>query len=100
MHRTFTGQLKNLNLYREVCLEFSACHVCRKGILMKSFFIRVTTAAFLSLVLAAGAAAQVNSAIGGTVEDASKALIPGVSVTAVNTQTGVSTKTVSNESGV
>ena len=67
---------------------------------MKSFFIRVTTAAFLSLVLAAGAAAQVNSAIGGTVEDASKALIPGVSVTAVNTQTGVSTKTVSNESGV
>jgi len=58
------------------------------------------TAGFLCLLLAASAAAQVNSAIGGTVEDASKALIPGVSVTALNTQTGVSTKTVSNESGV
>src|SRR5688572_9096653 len=67
---------------------------------MKMFGVRVTTAGFLCLLLAASAAAQVNSAIGGTVEDASKALIPGVSVTAVNTQTGVSAKTVSNESGL
>jgi hypothetical protein len=42
---------------------------------------------------------QVNSSIGGTIEDASKALIPGVTVTATNTQTGVSNTVISNESG-
>ena len=43
--------------------------------------------------------AQVNSAIGGTVQDSSQALIPGVSIKATNTQTGVSSTTISNESG-
>ena len=43
--------------------------------------------------------AQVNSAIGGTVQDSSQALIPGVSIKATNTQTGVVTTTISNESG-
>src|SRR6188474_1933885 len=43
--------------------------------------------------------AQVNSAIGGTVQDASQALIPGVSIKATNTQTGVVATTISNESG-
>src|SRR6185295_3950610 len=67
---------------------------------MRIFRVRVAATGLLCLLLAASAAAQVNSAIGGTVEDASKALIPGVSVTAVNTQTGVTSKTISNESGV
>ena len=44
--------------------------------------------------------AQVNSAIGGTVDDASHALIPGVTIKAVNTQTAVETITITNESGV
>ena len=42
---------------------------------------------------------QVNSAIGGTIQDTSQALIPGVSIKATNTQTGVVTTTLSNESG-
>jgi len=63
-------------------------------------FARIMSAGFLCLLLAASAAAQVNSAIAGSVEDPSKALIPGVSVTAVNTQTGVTSKTISNEAGV
>ena len=40
-----------------------------------------------------------NAALGGTVADPSGALIPGVSITAVNTQTGIVSTTVSNEAG-
>ena len=36
-----------------------------------------------------------NAALGGTVADPSGALIPGVSITAVNTQTGIVSTTVS-----
>ena len=56
-------------------------------------------AGLLCLLMASHAFSQVNSSISGTVEDASRALIPGVSVKAINTQTGVETNTVSNESG-
>src|SRR6185503_10255615 len=63
------------------------------------FFLRGTITGLLCLVIASHAFAQVNSSISGTVEDSSKALIPGVSVKATNTQTGVESNTVSNESG-
>ena len=56
-------------------------------------------AGLLCLLMASPAFSQVNSSISGTVEDPSRALIPGVSVKAINTQTGVETNTVSNESG-
>ena len=42
---------------------------------------------------------QANASLGGTVSDASGALIPGVTLTAKHTQTGVSTTAVTNESG-
>src|SRR5204863_8617226 len=45
------------------------------------------------------AAQSSNSTVGGTVQDASGAFIPGVTITATNTLTGVSAATVSNESG-
>src|SRR5215471_8381242 len=47
----------------------------------------------------AGLAQSTNAAVGGLVQDASQAYIPGVTVTATNTQTGVITTAVSNESG-
>jgi carboxypeptidase family protein len=53
----------------------------------------------LCLTVSVNGFAQVNSSIGGTVEDSSKALLPGVQITATNTGTGVSSSTVSNESG-
>src|SRR6267154_1887679 len=40
-----------------------------------------------------------NASVGGFVQDASQAFIPGVTVTATNTQTGVTTTVISNESG-
>jgi len=53
----------------------------------------------ICFALSAVVAAQVNSAISGTVEDPAKALIPGVSITAINTQTGVESHTLTNDSG-
>src|SRR5689334_14692087 len=38
--------------------------------------------------------------ISGTIEDATRALIPGVTVTATNTATGVVSATLTNEAGV
>src|SRR5215510_11372461 len=65
------------------------------GIQMKRF---CRTAGLLCFLLAAtNALAQ--SRISGTVGDASGALIPGVSVTATNTETGVVTSVLSNEGG-
>ena len=40
-----------------------------------------------------------NATVGGTVSDATGALIPGVEITATNTQTGIVNKTLTNESG-
>src|SRR5262245_49662224 len=59
----------------------------------------VFRAAGLLCLLLAATNALAQSRISGTVGDASGALIPGVSVTATNTQTGVMTTVVSNESG-
>src|SRR5436309_13883428 len=40
-----------------------------------------------------------NAALSGTVSDAAKALIPGVNITATNTETGVVSRAITNETG-
>jgi Carboxypeptidase regulatory-like domain len=60
---------------------------------------RLIGAVLLCIALGIEGHAQVNSTIGGTIEDASKALIPGVTVTATNTQTGITNSVISNEAG-
>jgi hypothetical protein len=61
---------------------------------------RICLIASLSLFLFAGTAfSQSNSTIGGTVQDATGALIPGVTVTATNTGTGIVNTTITNETG-
>ena len=57
------------------------------------------SAAFLLCVAVfSNALAQTtNATLGGTVSDASRALIPGVTVTATNTQTGIVSTTITNE---
>src|SRR5215831_17731821 len=40
-----------------------------------------------------------NATVSGTVSDSTGALIPGVSITATNTQTGIVTTVITNESG-
>src|SRR5436190_1801557 len=60
----------------------------------------VTAALLLSLVLSLSALSQSTSAtVGGTVQDASGAFIPGVTVTATNNGTGIVTTVISNEAG-
>ena len=57
--------------------------------------------AFLSLMLASTAAfGQSSASLGGTVMDASRAILPGASVTAVNVDTGVETKATANNAGI
>src|SRR5438552_9623050 len=54
----------------------------------------------LSVVLSNNLFAQTgNASVGGFVQDPTQAFIPGVTVTATNTQTGVATPVVTNESG-
>src|SRR5262245_53437924 len=58
------------------------------------------TAALLCLVLSLNALSQsTNATVGGTVQDATGAFIPGVSVSATNTGTGIVTTVISNEAG-
>ena len=59
-----------------------------------------TTAILLSLVPINTTFAQSgNASVGGFVQDPSQAFIPGVTITATNTQTGVVTTAISNDSG-
>src|SRR5262245_15708247 len=60
---------------------------------------KVIPVAGLVCFLLAATSVFAQSRISGTAADASGALIPGVSVTATNTQTGVVTTVLSNESG-
>jgi hypothetical protein len=56
-------------------------------------------ALLLLIFLSSGFAQTTNANLGGTVSDPSRALIPGVTVTATNTQTGIVTTVVTNETG-
>src|SRR5262249_8995790 len=62
---------------------------------------RIGTALTVSLLLVTAAFAQegINARLSGTVTDATGALIPGVEVTAKNTETGVVSTTITNETG-
>src|SRR5205814_705924 len=61
----------------------------------------LATAALLCLLVAAnsGCAQTGSGQVGGIVQDSTKALVPGVSVTLTNTDTGVVNTQVSNETG-
>src|SRR2546425_1805309 len=65
---------------------------------MRKIFV---SASLLCLILAANSlfAQTGNGNVGGIVQDLTKALIPGVSVTLTNTDTGVVSTQVSNETG-
>src|SRR5437870_13605591 len=58
------------------------------------------TCVVMCLFLSTNTFAQTgNASVGGFVQDPTQAFIPGVTVTATNTQTGVATAVVTNESG-
>src|SRR6476659_10093132 len=53
----------------------------------------------LAMFTARAIAQSTNATLGGTVSDETKALIPGVMVTATNTGTGIVSTAISNETG-
>ena len=60
----------------------------------------VTTVAFLCLLSTQKLCAQSsNASVGGFVQDATHAFMPSATITASNTQTGVSTSVLTNETG-
>lgn len=60
----------------------------------------VTAAGLLCILMSSSIFAQTsNATLGGTVADGTGALIPGVTVTATNTQTGIVSTNLSNEAG-
>src|ERR671930_2565201 len=63
------------------------------------FVVCIVTAGLLLFTSAINSSAQVSASIGGTVADATGALIPGVEVTATNVNTGISGTQLTNEAG-
>ncbi len=61
--------------------------------------LRIAAALLLCLFFTNAFAQTTNATLGGTVADATGALIPGVSVTATNTGTGIVSTTITNEAG-
>src|SRR6185295_17655061 len=79
-------------MFAEAVLRFP------RGENMQRLIVSLTV--LVSLVSANSAFAQTsNASVGGFVQDTSQAVVPGVTVTATNTQTGVVTKTLTNEAG-
>jgi hypothetical protein len=66
---------------------------------MKRFFIAWFVVLIGFAVTCAGAWAQATAQISGTVRDQSGAVLPGVDVTATQTETGISRRSVTNETG-
>ena len=61
---------------------------------------KLSIAALLSIVVCLNGFSQsTNATLGGTVQDSTGALIPGVTITATNTGTGIVTTVLTNESG-
>src|SRR5947209_18343884 len=66
---------------------------------MKRIPITVFIALFGSSLTCASAWAQATAQIAGTVRDQSGAVLPGVEVTAIQTETGIARSAVTNETG-
>ena len=66
---------------------------------MKRLAIPIAAALLLCAGVSSNAFAQVNAILGGTVADATGALIPGVDVTARNVNTGIVGTRITNETG-
>src|SRR5262245_24149492 len=66
----------------------------------QSVWHRLSLVSLLTVIITSSAFAQATSTINGRVRDQGDAVLPGVSVTATNANTGVVRTTVSNEEGV
>src|SRR5439155_7537808 len=73
---------------------------CRKEESMKKHFVATVGLLFLILSTTTPAFSQIsNATVSGIIEDSTHAVLPGVTVVATNTATGVMSTVVTNESG-
>ncbi|PYS34560.1 MAG: hypothetical protein DMG14_29140 [Acidobacteria bacterium] len=73
---------------------------CRKEESMKKHFVAAVGLLFLILSTTTPAFSQIsNATVSGIIEDSTHAVLPGVTVVATNTATGVMSTVVTNESG-
>jgi hypothetical protein len=80
--------------------EASLALTIQGGVEMRSSLLRSLLFAFLVSVFTVSAYSQANNGtVGGVVQDTTKALIPGVTITLTNTQTGVVDTRLTNDSG-
>src|SRR5437899_469522 len=83
-------------MIRSKFLQTSIDSLKRGADMRRSFIATVLLCCFLSL----NAFSQsTNATVGGTVQDATGGFIPGVTITATNTATGIVTTVLSNEAG-
>src|SRR6476646_7436050 len=66
---------------------------------MKRIFVRLFCALFFSVLASAPVWAQATAQINGTVKDQSGAVLPGVEITATQTDTGIARTAVTDETG-
>ncbi len=66
---------------------------------MKRILINSLVALLVSAMMCGAAWAQATAQISGSVQDQSGAVLPGVEITATQTDTGISRSTVTNETG-
>src|SRR5262245_52180390 len=71
----------------------------QEGLSMRRSFVALVTSVFCLGLSAQAFSQSSNASLSGTVSDAANALIPGVTITATNTDTGVVTTAVTNETG-
>src|SRR4051812_28007380 len=71
----------------------------QRGEAMKRIFFILFVGLLISATTAEGAWAQATAQISGTVKDQSGAVLPGVELTATQTDTGITRTTVTNETG-
>src|SRR5437762_13282621 len=66
---------------------------------MKRVLLGFSGVLFVVTLICSNALAQATAQINGTVKDSTGAVLPGVEITAVQTETGISRTTVTNETG-
>src|SRR5436305_649208 len=66
---------------------------------MRKILVSILALVCLTLTTSSAFAQANNAAIGGVVQDSTKALIPGVTITLTNTQTGVVDTRLTNDAG-
>src|ERR1044071_8074573 len=67
--------------------------------MMRTISATVVVVLFCLVHIETTSAQSTNASVGGFVQDSSQAFIPGVTVTATNTQTNVATTALTNEAG-